>query len=177
MGIPDPVRHFIRYCGAYPTVVRCRRWRDAALAVAVGCAEEMEKARTTDVAADPDSRALCRELAQIIGRICEGDPPSCPRCGRTMHIITFIAETGAIHKILTHLAAKGPMGPALPARLNIAFSEPGTTAPVTVRMPVPRRSPARQTSQPGFCASRGPFPASLGASPPPIHSASALEWH
>jgi hypothetical protein len=72
-----------------------------------------------------------------------------------MRIVPFATELGAIHKILTHLAAKGPMGTALPARLSVTPARPDTLAPA------PAGGAVRPAYRAGFCASRGRLPASF----------------
>ena len=105
MHIPEPRRHVIRYYGAYSSVVRARRARQAAAAGAGGVAPGPPPA-----AHEPASlewKAARRRWAQLIRRIFEVDPLVCPRCGATMRIIAFITAPKVIDRILKHLAATG----------------------------------------------------------------------
>ncbi len=113
MHIPEPHRHVIRYYGAYSSVVRARRQREAASTAAVPAA-----APVTSAPANPEMRALRRRWAQLIRRIFEVDPLVCPRCGATMRIIAFITEPRVITKILRHLAtnAAGQRSPPQASR-------------------------------------------------------------
>ena len=103
MHIPDPRRHTIRYYGAYSSVVRARRRREAAPTAAAVVAPVAPVAQAPS---DPDMRALRRRWAELLRRIYEVDPLVCPRCGASMRIIAFITEPRVITKILRHLAAK-----------------------------------------------------------------------
>lgn len=117
MHIPEPRRHVIRYYGAYSSVVRARRRREAPATVSGQPAQASPPmARAAQSPTDPDLRALRRRWAQLIRRIYEVDPLVCPRCGRPMHIIAFITEPRVITKILRHLTAmatesRGPPRP------------------------------------------------------------------
>jgi len=75
MHIPDPRRHTIRYYGAYSSVVRARRRREAApTAVAVVA----PVAPVDQAPANPDMRALRRRWADLLRRIFEPVlPPAC----------------------------------------------------------------------------------------------------
>ncbi|HNX51056.1 MAG TPA: transposase [Thermoanaerobaculaceae bacterium] len=105
MHIPEPRRHVIRYYGAYSSVVRARRARQAAAPAGSGAAPAPPPA-----AHEPASlewRAARRRWAQLIRRIYEVDPLVCPRCGGPMRIVACITESRVIGTILRHLAAKG----------------------------------------------------------------------
>jgi len=104
MHIPEPRRHVIRYYGAYSSVVRARRARQAVAAGGGGAAAPLS------IALEPASlewRAARRRWAQLIRRIYEVDPLVCPRCGGGMRIIAFVTEPRVIGTILRHLEAKG----------------------------------------------------------------------
>jgi hypothetical protein len=105
MHIPEPRRHVIRYYGAYSSVVRARRARQAAATVGAGAAAA--PASVGQETASLEWRAARRRWALLIRRIYEVDPLVCPRCGGPMRIIAFITEPKVIGKILKHLAAKG----------------------------------------------------------------------
>lgn len=104
MHIPEPRLHVIRYYGAYSSVIRARRRRQAE------SGDGAYRAPTTPAAEprpDPELRALRRRWAELLRRICEVDPLICPRCGAAMRVVAFITEPRVITKILRHLAAKG----------------------------------------------------------------------
>ena len=105
MHIPEPRRHVIRYFGAYSSVVRARRARQAAAAAGGGVAPAPPSVANEQ--ASLEWRAARRRWAQLIRRIYEADPLVCPRCGGGMRIIAFITEPRVIQKILRHLAATG----------------------------------------------------------------------
>ena len=68
MHIPDPRRHVIRYYGAYSSVVRARRRREAAPTAAPVVAPV---AAVAQAPSDPDMRALRRRWAELLRRIYE----------------------------------------------------------------------------------------------------------
>ena len=113
MHIPEPRLHLIRYYGAYSSVVRARR-RQRARAAVIVASTRAGLAASAEPSAAADSRALRHRWAELIRRIYEADPLVCPRCGGEMRIIAFITEPRVIHKILTHLAAKGTDGRSPP---------------------------------------------------------------
>jgi hypothetical protein len=96
MNIPELRRHVIRYYGAYSSVVRARRARQAAAAAGAGSA--VMPPRAEHEPASLEWRAARRRWAQLIRRIYEVDPLVCPRCGGEMLIIAFITEPRVIGK-------------------------------------------------------------------------------
>ena len=106
MHIPDPRRHVIRYYGAYSSVVRARRRREAT--VTAGAPRgEASAAPVPGAPTDAELRVSRRRGVVLIRRIFEVDPLVCPRCAGPMRIIAFITEPPVIKKILHHLAATG----------------------------------------------------------------------
>jgi len=106
MHIPEPRRHVIRYYGAYSSVVRARRRREAT--VTAGAPRgEASAAPVPEAPTDAELRVSRRRWAALIRRIFEVDPLVCPRCAGPMRIIAFITEPPVIKKILHHLAATG----------------------------------------------------------------------
>lgn len=121
MHIPDPRRHVIRYYGAYSSVVRARRARQALAAVGGGAAPAPPSAEHEP--ASPEWKAARRRWAELIRRIYEVDPLVFPRCGGQMRIIAFVTEPRVIGKILRHLAEKGVDArspPAAPTDIDAA---------------------------------------------------------
>ena len=112
MHIPEPRLHVIRYYGAYSSVIRARRRREAASDDAVTSRPATPAA---ELPADPELRALRRRWAALIRRIYEVDPLVCPRCGGAMRIIAFITEPRVVRKILRHLEAQS-VDPRAPPR-------------------------------------------------------------
>jgi hypothetical protein len=39
----------------------------------------------------------------MIRKACEADPKTCPKCGGTMKVITFVTDFGAVDCIIDHL--------------------------------------------------------------------------
>jgi len=77
MHIPDPHRHVTRYYGAYSSVLRARRRREAP---ARGGTQQPDApaSSTSPAPTDPDMRALRRRWAELLRRIYELDPLVCP---------------------------------------------------------------------------------------------------
>ena len=66
-------------------------------------------------------REARRRWAELLRRIYEVDPLTCPACGGMMRILAFITEGAVIDRILPHLrraqgAARGPPSTHGPAR-------------------------------------------------------------
>ena len=53
--------------------------------------------------ATPSKRALSKRWAELIDRIYEVDPLTCPRCDSPMKLLGFITEPAMIRNILDHL--------------------------------------------------------------------------
>jgi hypothetical protein len=86
--IPQPNRHLVHFYGAYANRVR-RTYRD--------------QIRTEDEAKPiPSCRAANKRWAELIYRIYQVDPLTCPQCGGEMKILAFITDPGTIRTILDH---------------------------------------------------------------------------
>ena len=48
--------------------------------------------------------AVRKRWAELIHRVYEVDPLTCPRCGAAMHIVSVITEPHVTRRILDHLA-------------------------------------------------------------------------
>jgi hypothetical protein len=91
--IPEPKKHLVRFYGVYANRVRAAyRAEDAALPAAEGRTAEATPRRT-----------LSKRWTELIYRIYEVDPLTCPRCGAEMKILTFIIDPKVIRQILDHL--------------------------------------------------------------------------
>ncbi len=91
--IPDKHQVMTRYSGWYANRVRGRRreGRDAA-GVVVAPRERVPL------------REAQRRWAELLRRIYEVDPLTCPACSGPMRIVAFITERAVIERILAHLA-------------------------------------------------------------------------
>ena len=113
MHVPDPRRHTIRYYGAYSSLVRAQRRREAPARTGTQQPDTPPPSAIT-APINPDMRALRRRWAELLRRIYEVDPLVCPRGGARMRItgppvvlgVAFITEPRVITKILGHLATK-----------------------------------------------------------------------
>ncbi len=103
--IPDPGQVMQRYYGWYASGTRGTRRRLApapsGAEAAVGIVEPVDWSRRA---------ARCR-WAELLRRIHEVDPLTCPRCRGPMRILTVITDPAVITRILAHRArARGPFG-------------------------------------------------------------------
>ena len=66
---------------------------------------------------DDDFRRFCRRAwARLIGKVYLADPLTCPKCGGSLRIISFIDNPSVTEKILRHLKAR--VHPNDPPRLQ-----------------------------------------------------------
>ena len=120
--IPRQGEHLVRYYGAYASRTR-GTWRRQGIGPWVerqrgeGDAEDEPPGAPRDANADPGgdpvvpppeplspSRAALRKRwAELLRRLYEVDPLSCPRCGGEMRIIAFLLDPPVIDAILRHL--------------------------------------------------------------------------
>jgi hypothetical protein len=90
--VPNRGEQMVRYYGWYSNVTRGKR-RKRAEGNAVPYIIESDRAR-----------AACRKSwARLIQKIYEVDPLICPKCRRTMRIISFIEDQDVVKTILKHL--------------------------------------------------------------------------
>jgi hypothetical protein len=91
--IPDPNRHCIRYFGQYANRAKSKSNKDS----------------TSPEASDENKPTLApvsklrRRWADLIRRVYQDDPLTCPKCGSRMRIISFITQHRVIKRILEHL--------------------------------------------------------------------------
>jgi hypothetical protein len=125
--IPEPRKHLVRYAGWYSN--RSRGLRAAARAERSGPVDEDrggiagggsgDEIVIIDESLTPGRAESRRRWAQLIQRVFEVDPLSCPRCGGAMRVLGFIESYQAeiIERILRHLGLwhrPAPRGPPLP---------------------------------------------------------------
>jgi len=85
--IPRKGAHQIRYFGQYSNKRR-------------GLNKKKEKVES--VKALTEKKKACMKWAQLIKMVYEVDPLTCPKCGGTMKIISFIEQREVIRRILKH---------------------------------------------------------------------------
>jgi hypothetical protein len=94
--IPEPLMHLLHFYGAYANRVRATYGRD-----------NSDLPGSKDEAVDDTpKRPLSKRWAELIYRIYEVDPLTCPRCGAGMKILTFIIDPKIIRQILDHLDSR-----------------------------------------------------------------------
>jgi len=98
--IPDLNEQTVRYCGRFSNAARRKRRKQA---IGYPAADETAPVPEPDSAVAQFARDRRRNWARLLGKICEVDPLTCPRCGNRMEIITFIKDAEAIRKILHHM--------------------------------------------------------------------------
>ena len=123
--IPDPGQVMTRYYGWYASRTRGMRRRQAA-----GGAEVEEPVAITDPV-HWSLRAARYRWAELLRRIYEVDPLTCPRCAALMRIVAVITDPAVITRILVHRARSAE-------RAQRSRSPP----------PAPHRSSARATGGP-----------------------------
>jgi len=93
LHIPNPYESIIRYYGYYSNANRGKRKKLS-----------HQKLPETPIVNDAPDRSSCRSSwIRLIHLVYEVDPLSCPSCGSTMKIISFITDRQKIIKILQHL--------------------------------------------------------------------------
>lgn len=121
--IPDPGQVMTRYYGWYASRTRGMRRRQAAGGAAVEEAEVEEAVAITDPV-NWSLRAARYRWAELLRRIFEVDPLTCPRCAALMRIVAVITDPALITRILVHRARSverarqarsPPPGPRRPA--------------------------------------------------------------
>jgi hypothetical protein len=105
--IPEKGLQLARYYGYYSNKARGQRRRQnpaaaipAATSGAASCSDENP---------DDDFRRFCRRAwARLIRKVYLADPLTCPKCGGSLRIISFIDNPRVIEKILKHLKLWDP---------------------------------------------------------------------
>jgi hypothetical protein len=101
--IPDKGQVLQRYYGYYSSRARGMRRKAAKEA-----GSPVEPADITVDQPDAVSRsAACRRWAELLRRIFEVDPLTCPSCGGRMRIVEFVVVPRVIDRILHHMRDKG----------------------------------------------------------------------
>jgi hypothetical protein len=109
--IPEPNKHLVRFYGAY-----ANRVRSETVASNHSVVDEPEGIEE----APPQRRAMRKRWAELVYRIYEVDPLTCPRCGGKMKLLAFIIDPAVIRRILDHLEHKAPpRAPPEPSVLTV----------------------------------------------------------
>jgi hypothetical protein len=106
--VPDPKRHLVHYYGVYSNVARGKRKKAC---VGLQVADEVEAPEEIS----PEQAARRRSWAELIRRVYEVDPLTCPKCGGEMRVVAFITDAPVIRHILDHLAKRDRTGRAPPS--------------------------------------------------------------
>jgi hypothetical protein len=92
--IPEPNKHLVHFYGAYANRVRQTYQHPI---------RQQDPAKpTTTTTPTPTPRAANKRWRELIYRIYEVDPLTCPRCGAEMKVLAFITEHEVISRILDH---------------------------------------------------------------------------
>jgi hypothetical protein len=100
--VPEPNKHLVHFYGAYANRVRATYRTDTTAT----------PEPTDDTT--PPRRTLSKRWAELIYRIYEVDPLTCPRCDSSMKLLAFITEYTVINKILGHRNQNPPQPRAPP---------------------------------------------------------------
>jgi hypothetical protein len=134
--IPDNGQVMQRYCDYYSNRQRGarRKAEEGALVPGAGAygSEAVEVKGDGQAAAggpsqtrvSPSSREARLRWAELLRRIYEVEPLTCPVCGTQMRIIAVIVQPKVIDKILGHLRAKGHDPRAGPWAAALASAPP-----------------------------------------------------
>ncbi len=100
--IPEKGLQLARYYGYYSNKARGQRRRQNPAASLPDATSS--SASCPDEVPDDDFRRFCRRAwARLIRKVYLADPLTCPKCGGTLRIISFIDNPCVIKKILKHL--------------------------------------------------------------------------
>jgi hypothetical protein len=89
--IPEPNKHLVHFYGTYANRVRSTYRKDTTA--------------SDETQATPSRCAVNKRWAELIYRIYEVAPLTCPRCDSSMKLLAFITEPTVIRAILDHLDA------------------------------------------------------------------------
>jgi hypothetical protein len=103
--IPEKNFQMVRYYGWYSSRSRAERTKAGLYRPGdePGCSGVSPELTVLDVSDYRPRRVPSKTWRELIKKIWEVDPLSCPRCGCEMKIIGLIHEPGAIERILRHL--------------------------------------------------------------------------
>jgi len=105
--IPEKGLQLARYYGYYSNKARGKRRRQNPAAAIPGAAS------CPDADQNHHFRRFCRRAwARLIRKVYLADPLTCPKCGGSLRILSFIDNPSVIEKILRHLNLWNP--PARP---------------------------------------------------------------
>jgi hypothetical protein len=110
--IPEKGLQLSRYYGFYSNKARGQRRRQNPAAAPISGATPY-----SDETPDDDFRRFCRRAwARLIRKVHFADPLTCPKCGGSLRIISFIDNPSVIEKILKHLKLRDPPERPPPAK-------------------------------------------------------------
>ena len=102
--IPEKCLQLARYYGYYSNKARGQRRRQNPAASAPDATSSAASASCSDEVPDEDFRRFCRRAwARLIRKVYLAEPLTCPKCGGSLRIISFIDNPRVIEKILKHL--------------------------------------------------------------------------
>ncbi len=116
--VPNKGEQMVRYYGYYSNVSRGKRKK-----------QDQDDLIPSILEPEQSSKAHRKNWARLIQKIYEVDPLTCPKCFKTMKIISFIENEEVIKKILKHLGlwevkARPPPRPnASPPDVHIDYSD------------------------------------------------------
>ena len=93
LHIPNPKEQVIRYYGYYSNKSR-------------GSRKRREQPEAVEIIEEEDNEASKRRRtawARLIAKVYLDDPLTCPKCGGTMRVISWIEDPSVVKKILLHL--------------------------------------------------------------------------
>jgi len=104
--VPNKGEHQVRYYGYYSNKMR-------------GVRLKMERASAKKATAQKEKGSVRQHMtwAMLIKAVYEVDPLSCPKCGGTMKIISFIEDDDVIRTILKHCQLWKDPAPRSPPKL------------------------------------------------------------
>ena len=98
--VPNKGEQMVRYYGHYSNVSRGKRKKQDQDGLIPSILEPVEN---PDFSGDGSSKEFTKSWARLIQKIYEVDPLTCPKCSKTMKIISFIEDEEVIERILRHL--------------------------------------------------------------------------
>jgi hypothetical protein len=123
--IPDKGQVMQRYYGYYSNRQRGARRKTAEASAAAEAGDSGgDDDVTATTAANVSHRQVRLRWAELLRRIYEVDPLTCPSCGAEMRIVSAILEPKVIDKILAHIRDKGRDPRAGPWAAALANAQP-----------------------------------------------------
>jgi hypothetical protein len=130
--VPEPYENAARYYGGYSNHFRHRMWDQGTWEKPGERADCNEKAPGKLPVEEKDAKRPSESWARLIRKIWGENPINCPRCGKTMRLISFISprQTDVIDRIIDHLQIRTPPRSPPPQFDPFAFTNaPGGRPP------------------------------------------------